>query len=106
MTAYQLRPARHPAAAPNLPPKEEGDGGMATQVIIPEDLWAEDWAMGAMLEWLVPDGSNVRHGQPIAEVLVDKVTLELEAPASGRLRIRAAANGIFHRGERVGEILE
>ena len=105
MTAYQMRAARDLQTRSSLPAKEEGGDRMATEVIIPEDLWAEDWEMGAMLEWLVPDGSDVRHGQAIAEVLVDKVTLELESPATGTLRIRAAANGIFRRGERVAQIL-
>lgn len=106
MTAYQMR-AAHGGGSPSMVSgKSEGEHRMGTDVIIPADLWAEDWETGAMLEWLVPDGSTVRRGQPLAEVQVDKVTLELEAPASGTLRICAAANGIFNRGERVGEILE
>ncbi|MFN3592394.1 MAG: biotin/lipoyl-containing protein, partial [Thermaurantiacus sp.] len=61
---------------------------MATEVSIPTDMWAEDEKTGSIVIWLYKDGAAVREGDLIAEVLVEKVTLELEAPASGTLRIR------------------
>lgn len=45
--------------------------------------------------WLVEDGTTVSEGQPIVVVMTDKVELELEAPASGTLRI------VAHEGETI-----
>ena len=41
--------------------------------------------------WLVEDGTSVSHGDPVAELETEKSTVELEAPASGILRIVVAA---------------
>lgn len=78
---------------------------MPTSVIVPSDLWEEDHRTGSVILWLRPDGSGVRAGDVIAEVLVDKVTLELEAPASGRLSIRVARDSVVHKGDLVAEIV-
>ena len=77
---------------------------MATKVIIPDDLWEEDSETGSTLLWLHDDGAQVTAGQVIAEVLVEKVTLELEAPASGRLSIRVEPESVVNRGELVAVI--
>ncbi|WP_448586080.1 lipoyl domain-containing protein [Thermaurantiacus sp.] len=77
---------------------------MPVPVTIPPELWAEDDPTGATLLWLREDGAAVGAGDPIAELLVEKVTLELEAPASGRLRIRTAPDAVVHRGDLVALI--
>ena len=77
---------------------------MATDVTSPEDLWEEDSETGSTLMWLHDDGSWVTRGQVIAEVLVEKVTLELEAPASGTLRIQAQPESVVNRGDVVAVI--
>jgi pyruvate dehydrogenase E2 component (dihydrolipoamide acetyltransferase) len=41
--------------------------------------------------WLVEDGTSVVHGDPVAELETEKSTVELEAPASGILRIVVVA---------------
>ena len=44
-----------------------------------------------VLRWLVDDGAPVRPGQPLVEIETDKATVEVEAPAAGRLQVVAAA---------------
>ena len=77
---------------------------MGTPLIIPQDLWDEDDATGSTLIWLVEDGSQVAKGDLIAEVLVEKLTMELEAPASGTLRIHVEPEGVVNRGDLVASI--
>jgi len=45
---------------------------------------------GKVLRWLVEDGAEVTAGEPIVEIETDKATVEVEAPAQGRVRIVAA----------------
>src|SRR5256712_3560397 len=40
---------------------------------------------GKLLRWLVAEGQRVRQGQPLMEIETDKVTVEIESPASGVL---------------------
>jgi pyruvate/2-oxoglutarate dehydrogenase complex dihydrolipoamide acyltransferase (E2) component len=77
---------------------------MATEVIIPTDMWAEDDKTGSIVIWLYKDGASVKQGDLIAEVLVEKVTLELEAPASGTLRIKVEPEVVVNKGDLVAVI--
>src|SRR5579872_1146746 len=62
---------------------------MATPVILPK--FSMTMEEGTILRWLKEEGAAVAQGEPIAEVMTEKVNMELEAPASGRLGgIRAA----------------
>jgi 2-oxoisovalerate dehydrogenase E2 component (dihydrolipoyl transacylase) len=40
--------------------------------------------------WLIPEGSRVAAGDRVVELLADGVTVDLEAPVSGRLAARFA----------------
>lgn len=40
--------------------------------------------------WLVPEGSRVLAGDRVVELLADGITVDLEAPVSGRLAARFA----------------
>lgn len=40
---------------------------------------------GTIIKWLVEEGDPVNEGDPILEIMTDKVNLEVEAPASGLL---------------------
>ena len=77
---------------------------MATDVIIPSDLWDEDDPSGSTVIWLFDEGATVRQGDVIAEILVEKVTLELEAPASGRLTRLVEAESVVNKGDRLAVI--
>lgn len=45
-----------------------------------------------ILEWLAADGEAVAAGQEVVVVETEKAEVTLEAPASGVLRIKAAAS--------------
>lgn len=45
-----------------------------------------------LVEWMLPDGSEVKAGQPVAVIETSKSTAEIEAPEAGFLRHGAAAN--------------
>src|SRR5256712_1318756 len=48
---------------------------------------------GKLLRWLVAEGQPVRQGQPLMEIETDKVTVEMESPASGVLAGVRAVTG-------------
>ena len=56
---------------------------MPTNVIMPALELAQE--NGKVLHWLKSPGDTVRQGEPLVEIETDKVTTEIEAPASGRL---------------------
>ncbi len=65
---------------------------MATEVIMPALEMAQE--SGILVAWLKRQGQTVTKGEPIMEIETDKVTVEIEAPASGVL------DGILaHEGE-------
>ena len=56
---------------------------MATEVVMPKlGLTMETGTIGA---WLVATGAAVVKGQPLLEIITDKVTMEVEAQADGHL---------------------
>jgi pyruvate/2-oxoglutarate dehydrogenase complex dihydrolipoamide acyltransferase (E2) component len=76
-----------------------------TEVRVPLDLWAEDDKTGSIVVWLYPDGAAVKEGDLIAEILVEKTTLELYAPVSGILQINVEPEVVIDKGELVATIV-
>ncbi|HXD98084.1 MAG TPA: dihydrolipoamide acetyltransferase family protein [Candidatus Acidoferrum sp.] len=64
---------------------------MPATVIMPALELAQE--TGKVLKWLKNPGDSVRKGEPIVEIETDKVTVEVEAPASGVLREVSAQPG-------------
>jgi pyruvate dehydrogenase E2 component (dihydrolipoamide acetyltransferase) len=64
---------------------------MPTDVIMPALEMAQE--TGKVVHWLKRPGEAVRKGEPIVEIETDKVTVEIEAPASGVLRDVTANEG-------------
>jgi pyruvate dehydrogenase E2 component (dihydrolipoamide acetyltransferase) len=64
---------------------------MPTNVIMPALELAQE--TGKVLRWMKAPGDPVRKGEPIVEIETDKVTVEIEAPASGVLRAVTAQEG-------------
>src|SRR5215207_11635332 len=52
-----------------------------------------DQESATLLQWLKPEGALVAEGEPLMEIETDKVTVEIEAPASGILESLSAAPG-------------
>jgi pyruvate dehydrogenase E2 component (dihydrolipoamide acetyltransferase) len=64
---------------------------MATNVIMPALGMAQE--TGTVVRWLKAEGERVNRGEPLAEIMTDKATVELEAPADGVLAGVTAAEG-------------
>jgi pyruvate dehydrogenase E2 component (dihydrolipoamide acetyltransferase) len=64
---------------------------MPTTVIMPALEMAQD--TGKVVRWLKSPGDPVKKGEPLVEIETDKVTVEIESPASGTLYDVAAREG-------------
>jgi pyruvate dehydrogenase E2 component (dihydrolipoamide acetyltransferase) len=64
---------------------------MPTTVIMPALELAQE--TGKILKWIKSPGDTVQKGEPLVEIETDKVTVEVEAPASGVLREVTAGVG-------------
>jgi pyruvate dehydrogenase E2 component (dihydrolipoamide acetyltransferase) len=64
---------------------------MPTNVIMPALEMAQE--TGKVIRWLKAPGATVAKGEPIVEIETDKITVEIEAPASGVLRDITANEG-------------
>jgi len=76
---------------------------MSTPILLPKLGFSMD--EGTLAEWLVQDGARVEQGQPLYSLESDKSVNEIEAPASGILRIKAAAQETYKVGTELGEII-
>ena len=59
---------------------------------------------GILAEWLAEDGALVEAGSPLYALESDKSVQEVEAPASGTLRIVGQAGETYPVGELIGTI--
>ena len=64
---------------------------MPAEVIMPALGMAQE--TGKVLRWLKLDGADVVKGEPLLEVETDKVTVEIESPADGKLAGISAVEG-------------
>lgn len=76
---------------------------MATEVILPKLGFSMN--EGNLAEWLIADGGEVEAGQPLFALESDKSTQEVEAPASGTLKILKEAGETYEVGTILGEIV-
>lgn len=64
---------------------------MSIEVLLPKLGFSMN--EGVVAEWLVADGAQAVEGQPLFSLESDKSTNEVDAPASGTLRIAVQAGG-------------
>jgi len=74
-----------------------------TEVTVPTGLW-DTGDEAAISAWLYADGDAVAAGAVIAEIMVEKSSFELVAPASGTLAILVAAEIPVVQGQTVARI--
>jgi pyruvate/2-oxoglutarate dehydrogenase complex dihydrolipoamide acyltransferase (E2) component len=80
-----------------------------TDVTLDAQAWQDiDPATEALVDkWLVAEGDVVRAGQTLAQVVLVKASLELVAPAAGRIeKILVPAGQTFARGKPVAVLRE
>ena len=75
---------------------------MATDILLPKIGFSMTEAQIA--EWLAEDGATVTEGQPLYLLEADKAANEVEAPASGTLRIIAQPGETYEVGTVLGTI--
>ena len=75
---------------------------MTVQIFLPQLGFSME--EGKLLEWLVEDGADVVEGTPVYTLEGDKAVQEIEAPASGRLRVIAPSDATYAVGALLGEI--
>ncbi len=71
---------------------------MSVQVVFPVMSQDDPTGEGVIGTWFARDGETVTAGQLIAEVQVDKVSADVEAPTSGVLRHVVAEEAVSHQG--------
>jgi pyruvate/2-oxoglutarate dehydrogenase complex dihydrolipoamide acyltransferase (E2) component len=72
-------------------------------IVIPDDLWEDD-SEAVIVTWIYSDGAVVEEGELITELMVEKAQLELHAPASGRLTVKAEPDTVVKKGDVIGSI--
>jgi pyruvate/2-oxoglutarate dehydrogenase complex dihydrolipoamide acyltransferase (E2) component len=75
---------------------------MATEILLPKIGFSMN--EGQIAEWLAKDGDQVTEGQPLFALESDKSTNEVDAPASGTLKIVAAVGETYEVGTVLGTI--
>jgi pyruvate/2-oxoglutarate dehydrogenase complex dihydrolipoamide acyltransferase (E2) component len=75
---------------------------MAVEVLFPKIGFSME--EGTLAEWLAKDGASVKEGEPLYALESDKSVQEIEAPASGKLKIIAAVGEVYKVGDVLGMI--
>lgn len=75
---------------------------MATEILLPKIGFSMN--EGQVSEWMYGDGEQVTEGEPLYLLEADKSANEVEAPASGILRIVAVEGETYPVGTLLGTI--
>lgn len=75
---------------------------MATDILLPKLGFSMN--EGMLMSWLVPDGGAAVEGQPLYVLESDKSSVEVDAPASGTLKVLAAVDETYTVGTVLGTI--
>ena len=73
-------------------------------VLFPRLSEKEPTAEGVLATWFVGDGDQVANGQLLGEVMVDKVSGEVVAPTSGRVRLLVGEDQTARQGDVIAEV--
>lgn len=75
-----------------------------TDVLFPELSHADAAARGILATWFVRDGERVEAEQLLAEVQVDKVSVEVPAPAAGVVHLLVEEEAEVSQGTPIARI--
>jgi pyruvate/2-oxoglutarate dehydrogenase complex dihydrolipoamide acyltransferase (E2) component len=76
-----------------------------TEIRIADDLW--DQALdGTLVTWLYDSGDAVPIGAVVAQIMVEKIQIDLITPAAGVLHIEVAQESLVRKGQRVACLSE
>ncbi|KTG09197.1 biotin attachment protein [Haloprofundus marisrubri] len=79
-----------------------------TVAIDSEQIWpddSDDIDEAVVANWFVRQGGRVSKGDTVCEIQIEKVSIDVPAPASGELVEQSVSeNGEFRRGDVLGRI--
>jgi pyruvate/2-oxoglutarate dehydrogenase complex dihydrolipoamide acyltransferase (E2) component len=75
---------------------------MSVEILLPKLEFS--MSEGTLNEWLAAENAIVQQGSPLFSLESGKAVEEIEAPASGKLRILAKAGGTYPVGTVIGII--
>ncbi|TNC29159.1 biotin/lipoyl-containing protein [Amycolatopsis alkalitolerans] len=75
-----------------------------TEIAFPVLSETDPDAEGVLATWFFGDGDSVAEGDLIAEVAVDKVDMEIPAPAPGVLRLLVKEGDVVKQGAVIARI--
>jgi pyruvate/2-oxoglutarate dehydrogenase complex dihydrolipoamide acyltransferase (E2) component len=75
-----------------------------TEVMFPALSQKDPAALGVLATWFVHDGDQVSAGQLLAEVQVDKVSVEVPAPRAGVVRLLVDEEAVVRQGTPIARI--
>jgi pyruvate/2-oxoglutarate dehydrogenase complex dihydrolipoamide acyltransferase (E2) component len=73
-------------------------------VVFPQLSEEDPTAEGVLATWFVSDGEQVASGQLLGEVMVDKVSGEVVAPAPGHVRLLVAEEQAVRQGDVIAQV--
>ncbi len=73
-------------------------------VVFPRLSEQDPTAEGVLATWFVGDGDQVANGQLLGEVMVDKVSGEVVAPAAGQVRLLVAEEQTARQGDVIARV--
>lgn len=78
---------------------------MVMEIALPPDLWdATANPEGIVANWFFAEGARVDKGATVAEIMVEKTTFDIAAPADGRLSIIIGKDGVVRPGAVIGTV--
>ena len=75
-----------------------------TEVLFPALSKESATAEGVVSTWFVADGESVHTDQLLAEVQVDKVTVEVPAPHAGVVHLLVPEEAAVHQGTPIAQV--
>lgn len=75
-----------------------------TEIVFPVIDTDNADAEGVVSTWYAADGTPVNEGQLIAEVSVDKASMDVNAPAAGTLQVTVGEGEVTRQGSVIGTI--
>lgn len=67
------------------------------------DMWTNE-DEGALSKWFVSDGDQVREGDMIATIALEKTEFEVVAQTSGQISILVHEDGVVRAGDTIARI--
>jgi pyruvate/2-oxoglutarate dehydrogenase complex dihydrolipoamide acyltransferase (E2) component len=75
-----------------------------TDVFFPKLSEKDPTAEGVLSTWFVSDGDQVAGGQLLGEVMVDKTSGEVVAPAAGHIHLLLAEEQTARQGDVIAQV--